>query len=210
MNEDTNLKGYVIVNLEDMIAELGEDMVKSILLDFSCLNRDVENFLHNKAIEFSKQSLSKTHLIFCSFKSEMVLIAYFTLASKTILVDKDTLSKTYRKKIRKFGTYDPIIHKYIISAPLIAQLGKNYRYKEFRLITGDEILKIACDKVYEIQYIIGGSIVYLECEDAPKLKQFYEDNGFIIFGKRQLDNDEKDCFTGEYLLQLLKYLKRKN
>lgn len=52
---------YLRVNIEDMIEIYGEDKTKSILADFSCpLNRDVENFLKFKAIEFSKQSIAKT------------------------------------------------------------------------------------------------------------------------------------------------------
>ena len=35
---------------------------------------------------------------------------------------------------------------------------------------------------------------------------FYSENGFVIFGKRNLDRDERDMQSGQYLLQLLKYL----
>lgn len=137
----------------------------------------------------------------------MVLIAYFSLANKFIQVGKDALSKTLRKRIIKFGNYDHNIKRYIISAPLIAQLGKNFKYKEYNLISGDELLKIACDKISDIQSDLGGNIVYLECEDIPKLKQFYADNGFVEFAKRPLDRDETDDLSGEYLLQMLKYLR---
>lgn len=209
MNENTNLKGFVIINLADMLTEIGEGMVKDILLSFLCpLNKDVEYFLHKKSIEFSKQSLSRTHLIFCSYKSQTVLAAYFTLANKFIQIDKNALSNGYRKRITKFGSYDTNIKKYIISAPLIAQLGKNFKFKEQNLISGDELLKIACDKITEIQFEVGGSIAYLECEDVAKLKEFYTSNGFIAFGKRELDSDEKDDFSGNYLMQMVKYLHR--
>lgn len=207
MEISASAKGYQIINLEDMILELGEDMTKHILLNFSCpLNRDVEHFLHNKSIEFSKQSLARTHLVFCSYKSELVLVAYFSLALKFIQVEPNALSRTQRKRITKFGTFDTNLKKYIISAPLIGQLGKNYKYKNENLITGDELLKMACDKINEIQLIAGGSIVYIECEDVQKLKEFYLRNGFVEFGRRKLDNDEKDDLSGEYLIQMVKYL----
>ncbi|MCU5941466.1 N-acetyltransferase, partial [Clostridioides difficile] len=54
----------------------------------------------------------------------------------------------------------------------------------------------------------GGKIVYLECEDKPKLIEFYKDNGFVDFGKRSLDKDETDSLDGGYLVQMLKYLKK--
>ena len=46
----------------------------------------------------------------------------------------------------------------------------------------------------------------MECEDTDFLKRFYQSNGFVIFGKRKLDKDEKTDMRGAYLLQLLKYL----
>lgn len=71
-------------------------------------------------------------------------------------------------------------------------------------------MKIACDKIAEIQLIIGGSITYLECEDLPFLVDFYSSNGFITFGKRELESDEKDELSGRYLLQMVKHLHQSN
>lgn len=157
MSDSNTLKGYFIINLADMLTEMGEDATKSILFEFSCpFNRDVEYFIKHKAIEFSKQDLAKTHLVFCSYKSEPVFIGYFSLANKFILIDPDALSKSKRKRIIKFGTYNKYTKKYIMSAPLIAQLGKNFKYKDKKLISGDELLKMACDKVREAQSYIGG------------------------------------------------------
>ncbi len=64
---------------------------------------------------------------------------------------------------------------------------------------------MAIDKVKEAQSIIGGRFVYLECEDNEKLIKFYEENGFVSFGKRQLDRDEVNI-SGKYLVQMLRYL----
>ena len=47
---------YFQIKLDDMIGELGESEVQSILSSFSSPeNKDVEDFIRNKAIEFSKQ-----------------------------------------------------------------------------------------------------------------------------------------------------------
>lgn len=201
------MTGYVLVSLKEFVEEFGEDKIKDILSDFSCpLNRDVENFLKYKAIEFSKQGIAQTHLVFASYKQESALIGYFALANKTINISKNNLSRTLSRRISKFGTFDEHIKAYIISAPLIAQLGKNFAGGVNHLITGDELLKIACDKIKSIQVDIGGKITYLECEDKPALNNFYKDNGFISFGKRELDKDEKDDLSGTYLNQMLKYL----
>ena len=94
----------------------------------------------------------------------------------------------------------------VIMSPLIAQLGKNYDNNYNTLITGDELLKMAIDKVIEAQQIIGGKIVYVECEDIDFLTRFYTTNGFVVFGKRPLDKDERTDMSGSHLIQLLKYL----
>lgn len=201
--------GIKIVNLNVLIDECGEDVAKDYLSDFSCpLNRDVENFLRYKAIDFAKQGWAQTHLVMMSYKKEMVMVGYFTLASKFITVQAKNLSTTTRKKLAKFSTYDPALKVYLLSAPLIAQLGKNYTNGYNELITGDQLLALACNKVRFIQLDLGGRYVYVECENKPQLIEFYGRNGFYLFDRRKLDKDETDL-EGEYLVQMLRYLKSK-
>ena len=71
-------------------------------------------------------------------------------------------------------------------------------------------MKLACDKVIEAQNILGGKFVFIECEDKEKLKNFYESNGFVCFGKRNLEKDEKEKNSGSYLLQMLCDLSKYN
>jgi hypothetical protein len=106
----------------------------------------------------------------------------------------------------KFCQYNNVLKIYTTAAPLIAQLGKNFKDGINKQISGDELLKMACEKVQFVQNIIGGKIAYLECEDIEKLKSFYFSNGFVEFGKRNLDRDE-EYITGKYLIQMLKYFK---
>ena len=91
---------------------------------------------------------------------------------------------------------------FVIMAPLIAQLGKNYDNGCEKLITGDELLKMALDKIRLAQRIIGGKVVYVECEDVDFLKDFYQSNGFVVFGSRKLDKDERTEMCGTHLVQL--------
>lgn len=204
------MTGYKIVNLKLIIEEAGEDTAKRILSTFLCpLNEDVETFLKVKAIEFARQGLSQTHLVFTSYKNEPTLVGYFTLASKYITVSSKKLSSTLKKRIAKFSVHDSRIHAYCLSAPLIAQLGKNYANGYASLITGDELLTMACNKVAKIQLDLGGRFAYLECEDKQPLIDFYTRNGFCEFDQRMLDQDETGL-DGEYLIQLLKYIKESN
>jgi hypothetical protein len=201
--------GYQIFHLEDMIKELGENRVKSMLSTFSCpQNKDVEDFIRVKAITFEKQSMARTHLIFTSFRGEIVLAAFFALTNKFIFIPKHKkLSQTMRKKINRYAVYNSSLHTYIMPIPLIAQLGKNFYNNYNTLISGDELLSIACNTIRNIQKALGGKFVYLECEDKTRLLEYYERNGFFNFGKRALDNDEKDKLSGEYLIQMVRFLK---
>lgn len=204
------MTGFKLVNLKKLIDVIGEDEVKSILSDFSCPNNpDVEKYLKAKAIEFAKHGWAQTHLVYASYRHEPVLVGYFALADKYIHInaDHDKLSSTLRKRIAAFATHDKDLKCYCMTAPLIGQLGKNFTNNYNKLIRGDELLQIACDKIKSIQVDLGGKFTYLECEDKPVLVEFYERNGFWNFGRRQLDADEKDDFGTPYLIQLLKYLR---
>lgn len=197
--------GYSIANLEHLIEELGEDRTKEILSSFSCaLNPDVEKFLKEKAIEFSKQSISATHLVFTSFKDDIVLIGYFTLANKVLTINKSTLSKSLAKKISKFGVYEKDLKAFNLSCPLIAQLGKNFSNGYNELIKGDELLGLACDEIERVQLSVGGKLAYVECEDRTCLIEFYEEHGFKRINNRMLTKVEKTDDTPEYLVQLIK------
>ncbi|MGN0687036.1 MAG: N-acetyltransferase [Oscillospiraceae bacterium] len=200
------MNGYSILSLKDMLEVLGESEVKAKLSSFSCpMNRDVEYFLRHKAIEFAKQAIAPTSLVYASYKGEWVLCGYFTITMKAFTVKKDVGSTIFRR-LKKFGTYNEELKSCHIPAPLIAQLGKNFTNGYDGLIKGRELLELACIEIRKIQAIGGGKIVYLECEDKPKLTQFYYENGFREFAKRQLDKDEQDKLSGQYLVQMLKYL----
>ena len=206
------MTGYKVVNLVNLIEELGEDCAKAVLSDFSCpLNQDVEYFIGQKAIDFAKQGWAQTHLVFASYQDKPVLVGFFALANKYIRISAAKMGKsgsTLRKRISKYANYDPNLKAYILSAPLIAQLGKNYTNGYNKLITGDELLEEACEKIKRIQLDLGGKFAYLECEDKPCLIEFYTRNGFCDFDTRQLDKDETDKMDGEYLVQMLKYIRK--
>ncbi len=199
---------YKIINLKDIYNILGEKKTKEKLKQFSChLNNDVEYFLREKAIEFSKQDISRTYIVTSQYKNEDVIVGYFAVTNKVTSIKKVKLSETKKKRLLKFAVFDKETKSYSISLPLIGQLGKNYTNGYDKLITGDILLKFACDKIREAQELMGGRFVFLECEDKPELKEFYESNGFVCFGKRNLEKDERDKNNGQYLLQMLKDLR---
>ncbi len=198
--------GYKIIELTDLLEAQGEDWVKDHLSHFSCpLNDDIEIFLRSKSITFSQQALARTSLVYTSYKDNPVLVGYFTISNKIFLIRKDNVTRKTWDRLKKFGAYIPETRSLSISAPLIAQLGKNFTNGYNTLISGSELLSFALDRVHLAQSIVGGKVVYLECEDKPSLIQFYNNHGFAEFDRRPLDKDETDVINGTYMIQMLRY-----
>jgi hypothetical protein len=151
--------------------------------------------------------LRKPYIVTTSFRNKQEIIGYFTLAYKLLHVAKNKLSNSWIKRIARFGNYDKNLKKYTVPSLLIGQISKNYTDNLNKLITGDELLNMALERLSAVQMIIGGRIVFLECQDVDKLIEFYGRNGFIVFGERPLDPDEQDLIPGEYLIQMIRYLK---
>lgn len=221
------MTGYNVINLADVlkikdddsqlkteeekrIAEKAVESINNAISAFSCpQNTDVEMFLKHKAITFAEQGIAATYLVFTPYKGYPVLIGYFTLANKYIFIsDKVIDSKTLKHRISKFAERNEDLKGYQMSIPLIAQLSKNFLEGYNNLITGDELLKLACDKIAQIQIMISGKMTYVECEDKKCLIDFYTSNGFRIIGNRFLTKTEKTENDPDYLVQLIKYIKR--
>lgn len=195
---------YAVINLRNIYNTIGESKAKEIMSGFSCnLNPDIENFLKNKSIEFSKKGVAETFLVITSFKGKNIVVGYFSLAYKITMIKKDVLKGKMKNRLLRFTQIDKDKNYYLIPLPLIGQISKNFHNNYNELITGDRLLRLACKKVKEAQEIISGRFVFLECADNSKLRQFYEENGFRYFGERKLDKDEKKHNTGEYLLKML-------
>lgn len=196
------------VNLRDFLEIRGEEKTHNLLNNFdSKYNEDVNYFLKTKAEEFGKRGLASTYLVFTKYKGKLEFLAYYSLAMKAVVIKSDAnISKTLRKKINTYSNFEPKLKSYVMSCHLIGQLGKNYNANDESLISGSELLELACRKVRAAQEISGGKFVYLECENVKSLINFYEKNGFTKFGMRKLDKEETDL-NGRYLVQLIRYLK---
>lgn len=191
----------------DILDLYGEEDCRSILSSFVCpLGQDVEDFIHNKAIDFAIQRIAITFLVFLERDEQLFLVGYYTLANKFVSVSGDMLSKTMQKRIAKFAQYDTELKRYLVSMPLIAQLGRNFAYKKSNTdFTGADLLELACKRVIYVQKIIGGKMTYIECSSNPKLHEFYSKHDFVAFGEREKENDE--LTESPVLVQMLRYFK---
>ena len=108
-----------------------------------------------------------------------------------------------KRKLLRIRELDEKTDTYTMSAYLIAQLGKNFLESGGTEITGAELLKLAWDKINEIQYLGGGMVTFLEAENEEKLLSFYRVNRFSQFDTRQTISDMDESHE---LIQILRLL----
>ena len=199
---------FTVINIREYLKndgdadQLCEDELKQILAEFSCSkNQDVEYFLKTQAIDFTKKNQSVTYLVFATDDAQ--LLGYFALTIKPITVSNESFSNTARKKLSRVSTLNEKEHTYSLAAYLIAQLGKNYADEANTRITGAELLALAMSQIEQLQYQVGGMVVFLEANDEEKLLSFYRDNRFLPFDKRI---SEKENREPNELVQLLRLL----
>ena len=194
-----NIREYLALGNDE---EAGEPALVELLSGFSSpKNKDVERFLKKSAIEFTKKNQSVTYLVVSA--EDVRLLGYFTLALKPLTVRGETVSNTMKRKLLRISELDEKSDTYTMSAYLIAQLGKNFSESGGTEITGAELLKLAWDKIKEIQYLGGGMVTFLEAENEEKLLSFYRDNRFSQFDTRQTISDTDESHE---LIQLLRLL----
>lgn len=200
-----NIEDFTILNIRDYLqsdVDIGEADLRQLLSDFSCpLNPDVERFLTHNAIEFTKKNQSVTYLVFTTEDAE--LVGYFTIAIKPITVNGERFSNSIKRKLSRVSELDEENNTFALSAYLIAQLGKNFTGDANKKITGQQLLEVALETVYNLQFMAGGMVVFLEAENHPKLLNFYDaENGFKEFEIKEVHRQEET----QMLVQMLKIL----
>ena len=194
-----NIREYLALGNDE---EAGEPALVELLSGFSSpKNKDVERFLKKSAIEFTKKNQSVTYLVVSA--EDVRLLGYFTLALKPLTVRGETVSNTMKRKLLRISELDEKSDTYTMSAYLVAQLGKNFSESGGTEITGAELLKLAWDKIKEIQYLGGGVVTFLEAENEEKLLSFYRNNRFSQFDTRQTASDAEESHELVQLLRLL-------
>ena len=183
---------YHITNILEMLedesgkySEERESDVRNLIDSFSCpLNAEIEYFLHHNAIEFAKRKQCITYFV-RDFNGE--LVAYYALTHKAVEINASHLSKTVNRGIASHAEQSLDTGIFNASAFLLAQFGKNGAYNGELNISGSDLMNCVLDSLCAAQHLVGGGIVYLECEDAPKLIAFCtsDTNRFREFGTRE-------------------------
>lgn len=197
---------YQVTNIREYLGNenprIGEERLTQILSSFSCpKNPDVERFLKENSIEFTKKSQSVTYLVFST--EDVKLLGYFTIALKPLTIRGETVSNTTKKKLLRVSELDEKSDTYTMSAYLIAQLGKNYTDGRNSKIPGKDLVELAWAVIEEMQYMGGGMVTFLEAENEEKLLSFYRDNRFSQFDTRQTVSGADEPHKLVQLLRLL-------
>ncbi|MBD5546374.1 MAG: GNAT family acetyltransferase [Lachnospiraceae bacterium] len=194
-----NIRKYLALGDDQ---EAGKPALVKLLSGFSCpKNPDVERFLKNSAIEFTKKNQSVTYLVFSKANGEM--LGYFTLALKPLTIRGETVSKTTKRKLLRISELDENSDTYTMSAYLIAQLGKNYTGGRDKEIAGNTLIELAWMMIEKAQYMFGGMVTFLEAENEEKLLSFYRGNRFLQFDTRQTTSDTDESHELVQILRLL-------
>ena len=197
----TRLDRYHGINIRKyLVQDASEDIEKlqRFISNFSCpRNPDVERFLKNSAMEFTRKSQSVTYLILSAENSN--LLGYFSIAVKPLTISADKISRTFAKRLERVSKLDEAAQTYTTAAYLIAQLGKNYTDGANEKISGDDLLDLAWNVVKDLQYAAGGIVAFVEAEEHEKLLDFYQRNHFWVSDKRSSESGD--------LVQLIRIIK---
>lgn len=185
-----------VFSIPSLIDSVGEEVVGNILSTFSCvsegvqLNEEVERFIRNNSIEFYKRKMSVTYLV---NDEDDRLTGIFTLTHKAVDIPIEGMSNGQIKKIQRFAQLDSEMGVFRASAYLIAQFGKNYAVNNGMNIRGAELMECTMSVLHDVQEMVGGGLVYLECEEGNnQAYDFYVRCGFKEFDYRYSQIDRQN------------------
>lgn len=88
-----NIREYLALGADD---DAGEPALDRLLSEFSCpKNTDVEHFLKNNCVEFTKKNQSVTYLVMSMEKGDF--LGYFTITLKPLTVRDEMISNTVKE-----------------------------------------------------------------------------------------------------------------
>ena len=190
-----------VIKLGDLLKTHNEEKIIAFLNSFETINSDyaigaadVQDFLRTKAIQFEKMGLSRTYFVMSTYRNIPFIAGYFSISNKPLTVSKKNfkaLSMSLRKRLMGVG-YKSEQDNYEIKGYLLGQLGKNYSdvAQKAKSIDGNRLLTLAYIEIKKAYDLVGGRVLYLECEDHYKVEEFYVNNGFKKMEALRSKNDQ--------------------
>ena len=183
------MRNLTVWRIDKLAKKVGDRVLSSTLAQFSIpLNKEVEDFIRNKALQATKLKSSITYVLVDEDIAEV--IGYFTLLVKPFTIPASRLSSTNRRLISRFSEVNEETGNYTASVFIMAQIGKNHAIQRQYQVSGRDLLEVALDKLRAAQDLIGGKLVLIEREsERMKLHDFYKANGFKSWNSRYDKND---------------------
>lgn len=141
---------------------------------------DVIRFLKNDAINFEKEDQTRTYLLINDEQWEdgnIQIDGYFSIALKNMYFNKSIDKSFLYETFGVTNTNNRV-------AFLIGQLARNECSEKG---TGKMLLEEALSYIANVSDIIGGRIVYLDCDRS--LQSYYEKNGFSFLQTKKSNNE---------------------
>lgn len=159
------MPNYNLVPLDEFLSYGGLEYMHKQIDRYECvMEGNLDYFLKEKAIEFSKRDLSKTYL---AIDANNTILGYFTIGIKCFNLPFDD-GKCSTKFYKTMNPDKGVIQSYLI--------GKLSRSKESEKGLGSNLLMDAINLLHRYRTGIGCRVVRLDCEDS--LIAYYENNGF--------------------------------
>lgn len=194
-----------VYRVSELIDIVGEERASALLATFCCSrNSDIEQFVRNKAIDFEKHGIAISYIVIDELEDSAVIAGFYSLALKVARIEMTCLSNSVKKRLLKFGQSFFESGDCFLPSVLIAQFGKSDIYSG--LMRGSDLMDLAVSSVREIQTLVGGRFLFLECQDSPKLLAFYQKQGFATFGVRR-SNADLEVSTDSTLVQLYRFVR---
>ena len=174
------MTAFEIIPLQELIIMRGAEEAHALLSVFKCSHDpDIENFLHNRAIDFENIAKARTYLLCDADKmklGEFVIMGYFALSLKVLILPEE-MSIRSRKEYDGFSGKihgQPVRE---IPCYLIGQLARDDNTDRTSL-PGSVIINSAMSVIEPSFRIAGGRWVIIECHNTQQLIDFYEKNAF--------------------------------
>lgn len=186
--------GYDCFSLPELFDKYDVNIIQNILNQYKCnKNEDIQSFLINNSIIFTKKHQAITYLI---FDKSGILQGYFALSIKSINIGVENFSKSALGKVLRLSDIDDERNTVNPAAYLIAQLGKNDNSK----IDINIMFEMISYYINKFQNGCGGVVEFLEAENASKLIALYENCGFKKFNIRNSKTEEDRKLVQMYRL----------
>lgn len=164
MNDLSLTKDYLVVPMTEEISEAA----------FSCGDADLDDFFHSEAMLYAKERLGKTY---CIMKDDGFsgIIGFFTVANDSIKTAYMEGSNP-KNRIQRNIPNDKRMRSY--PAVLIGRLGVDKTFQGKKFQAGSQIMRYLKTLFYDEEYMTGCRFLVVDAYNTPKVKAFYERNGF--------------------------------